>query len=221
MEEAVTKVNFRAIVRAYDRYLERRAGDARLVGWRSEASQHRKFAEIAELFADDGTAFSVYDVGCGLANLYDFLKQRYPLATYKGCDIHPGMTERARLRNPKIDVECRDILRSPPRAKYDYVVASGTFNLRLKTGKDRWEAYVKSMLRAFYGSAKRGIAVGFLSSLAENKERREYYPSAPELLDFAQRRLSPFAEIRHSGSPGHFALFVYRFARVLTGVPPE
>jgi SAM-dependent methyltransferase len=206
------KVDLRPIVRAYDSYLARRAEDARRVGWRDSESQSRKFAEICELFAADDTSFSVYDLGCGLANMYEFLKDRHPQARYTGCDIHEGMITNARSRNPSIELECRDIRRSPPKKRYDYVTASGTFNLRLKNDRGQWSAYTASMLRIMYRIARRGIAVGFLSSFASQKERREYHADPSVVLSYAQRHLSPLAEIRHSQSPGHFALFVYRKA---------
>lgn len=215
LDEPMLKVDFQAIVRAYDRFLDKGSDDARRVGWRNAKSQQRKFAEITQILPAYETPFSVYDVGCGLASLYDFLKRTYPLARYRGCDIHPGMIERARLRNPDLDLECRDILRSPPRVKFDYVLASGTFTVHPGSSKGRWDAYVKEMLQTLYRIAKRGVAVGFLSSLAKNKESTEYHPNPSAILDFAQRRLSPFAEIRHSQSPGHFALLIYRSPRLL------
>ena len=208
-------MDLEAIIRAYDTFLDSGHDDARSVGWRNAESQAAKFAELAQVFAGDKSSFTVYDVGCGLANLSQFLRHSYPLAKYKGCDIHPGMIERARLKNPRLALECRDILRSPPHAKYDYVVASGTFNLRLKHSKPEWERYVKSMLRRCYAIAKRGMAVGFLSSFAERKDAMEYHADPSLMLKFAQQRLSPLAEVRHSQSPGHFALLVYRSRQVL------
>ena len=199
------KMDFQPIVRAYDRFLNKDSGDARLVAWRNAKSQERKFAEITRILNGDATPFTVYDVGCGLANLHDFHR----------------LIERARRRHPDISLECRDILRSPPRAKYDYALASGTFNLRLKIRKDRWDAYVRSMLLTFYRIARRGVAVDFLSSFANNKGATEYHPkpvSSPGV-----RTAAAVAARRDTAFPitGHFALLVYRSARVLASLPRE
>ena len=214
-------MNFQGIVRAYDRLLDSGADDARAVGWRNAESQMAKFAQIALVFAGEAGPFTVYDVGCGLGNLYDFLRRTYPLSQYAGCDIHPRMIERARLKHPGIEIEQRDVLRSPPPAKYDYVVASGTFNLRLNHSKSQWQAYVRKMLQTFFSLSRRGISAGFLSSFAAQKERSEYHADPSELLRFAQRRLSPLAEVRHSASPGSFALLVYHSPRVVASVARE
>lgn len=210
-------MDLKQIICAYDEFLGEHGDDARSVGWRNAETQYRKFAEICAIFASETAPFSVYDVGCGLANLSGFLKERYPLARYAGCDIHPGMIEKARLRHPGIDVENRDILCSPPQKSYDYVVASGTFNLRLGNGLAGWNRYTESMLCAMYAFGTKGISAGFLSCFAENQVPDEYHPDPAELLAFAQLRLSPLAELRHSQSPGHFALFVYRAPRDLLG----
>ncbi len=194
----------------YDALLDRYSDDSRAVGWRDAQSQASKFYEIAQVFAHEKRSFTVYDVGCGLGNLYDFLKDTNRFARYHGCDINPRMIERARRRHGKLAVDCRDILLAPPRKRYDYVLASGTFNLRMNNSEPAWQKYVERMLRALYGISRHGIAVGFLSTFARHEERDEFHENPSRILDFVQRALSPLAEIRHSASPGHFAVFAYR-----------
>jgi SAM-dependent methyltransferase len=201
----------REIISYYDGLLDKHGDDPQSVGWSSTVSQRRKFFEIAGLFAHEKLPFTVYDVGCGIGHLHDFLAEINPLARYYGCDINPRMIEMARRRIPPIEIACRNILRTPPKEKYDYAVACGTFNTRLKTPRPVWAAYVRDMMRMLYRIARKGIAVDFLSSFAEGKLTTEYYQDPSEILDFVQRRLSPLAEIRHSSSPGHFAVFAYRW----------
>ncbi len=203
-------IDIAGIIRYYDGLLDKHRDEARAAGWRNAGSQASKFSEVAQIFAHEDRAFSVYDVGCGLASLYDFLKKHHRQAQYFGSDINPRMVERARRMHPGIDLECRDILRARPRRRYDYAIACGTFNVRLNISKTRWLAYVEDMLHNLYGMARRGIAVDFLSSFARGQLASEYHADPSDILSFAQRRLSPLAEIRHSSSPGHFAVFVYR-----------
>ncbi len=205
-----SSIDLHNVIRYYDRLLDRNAGDTRAVGWSSPESQERKFLEVTQIFAHERQPFTVYDVGCGLGHLHDFLKETNRFADYYGCDINPRLVEMARQRSPGITLECRDILRTPPKHKYDYAVACGTFNTCLKTSKSAWTAYVQNMLRMLYRIARRGIAVDFLSSFAKGKVATEYYPDPSEILEFVQRRLSPLAEISHSSSPGHFAVLAYR-----------
>ncbi len=197
------------VLKFYDRLLHQELEDARAVGWRSTQTQRRNFGALAQIFAGETGPFSVYDVGCGLAGLHDFLKEWSPLASYAGCDIHPGMIERARRTRPAATVEERDILQNPPAGHYDYVVASGTFS-HLDVSKVAWSEYIHEMMRAMFRIARRGMATVFLSSLAEVQEPGDYHQDPGDILRFAQAELSPLAEIRHAFSPWTFAIFVYR-----------
>jgi trans-aconitate methyltransferase len=195
-------------LRFYDRLLDEDLEDARAVGWRSSQTQQRNFNALAQIFAGETLPFSVYDVGCGLAGLHAFLKESYPLAGYAGCDIHPGMIERARRRRPAATIEERNILQNPP-PEYDYVVASGTFS-HLDISEQAWSEYIREMMRAMFAIARRGMAIVFLSTLAEIQEPGDYHQDPADILRFAQAELSPLAEIRHAFSPWTFAIFVYR-----------
>ncbi len=203
-------IDMHNIIRYYDGLLDKNGNDGQAVGWRNAESQERKFFEVTQIFAHEKQPFTVYDVGCGLGHLRDFLRENNHFARYYGCDINPRMVERARQRNLELAVECRDILLSPPKRRYDYVLASGTFNLRMNAPKRAWKEYVQHMLRALYGIARRGMAVDFLSTFAKGQESQEYHQDPSEILAFVQRSFSTLAEIRHSLSPGHFAVFAYR-----------
>ncbi len=199
------------VLRFYDSLIAGDFDDARTVGWRSAQTQRRNFAALADIFAKETGRFSVYDVGCGLADLSRYLQEVQPAARYAGCDIHPTMIARARLRHPGVDVQERNILESPPEELYDYVVASGTFSHC--AGRDRaWTDYVHEMMGAMFRIARRGIAVVFLSTFADLREAGDYHEDPSEILRFAQRELSSLAEIRHSFSPWTFAIFIYRNA---------
>lgn len=203
-------IDLENIIDYYDGLLEKHTNVSRAVGWRNAESQKRKFFEIAQVFAHESRPFTVYDVGCGLGSLYDFLKDTNRLARYYGCDINPRMIGKARQRNGRLAVECRNLLLSPPKKQFDYVLGSGIFNLRMRTSKRAWKEYIYQMLMAMYGMTKRGMAIGFLSTFARREEPDEYHQNPSEMLEFVQNAISPLAEVRHSLSPGHFAIFVYR-----------
>lgn len=197
------------VIRYYDALLDTYPDDSRAVGWRNAASQNAKFSELIEVFAHERRPFTVYDVGCGLGSLHAFLEKHNPLASYSGGDINPRMISRARAANPRLRVERRDLLASPLKKTYDYVVASGTFNLRLDVSNRAWQVFIYRMAQAMYASSRRGIAIGFLSSLAQHQAPGEHYQKPWAILQFVQRQLTPLAEVRHSHSPGHFAVFAY------------
>jgi len=145
------KEHFRRQIDQYD-------DPARACSWRDADVARRNFAAVSQLFAHETNPFSVYEVGCGFATLGEFLSEHYPLATYSGSDLLPEMIDRAKARNTAANVEQRDILVNPPVQQYDYVVISGLFNLRMSNDDESWFTFVKSMLRAAFGIAKKGRA---------------------------------------------------------------
>jgi len=204
----------------YNALLDSHGFSAKAVSWRDEAFQQFRFASIAQAFEHEREPFSVYEVGCGLGHLRDFLREHFPLASYSGADINPKMIERALQRDPTLAVEHRDVVKDPPEPA-DYVVESGIFNLRMQHTDEAWEAVVRSVLKAMYSFAKRGIAANFLTSHVDWKREIAYHLDPARTLHFALTELSRFAEIRHAYYPWEFTLIVYRQARQLSFAPPE
>ncbi len=212
---------FEPLIEFFNRLLVSEGFSARAVAWRDEDFQRFRFASVAPVFEHERGGFSVYDVGCGLGHMYEFLAEHYPLASYTGCDINPRMVAGAKARNQALAtrVEQRDIVASPPSATADYVVASGSFNLRMTSSDADWWQIVRSVLRAMYAIARKGIAANFLTTLVDWQRPVAYHQDPARALEFAQAELSRYAEIRHSYYPWEFALLVYREAKPLRYAP--
>jgi SAM-dependent methyltransferase len=209
---------FGDLIDYYNTLLDSHGFSAKAVAWRDEAFQQFRFASIAQAFDFERGPFTVYEVGCGLGHLRDFLREHFPNATYSGADINPKMIERALQRDSSLAVEFRDIVKDPPPPA-DYVVASGIFNLRMQHTDEAWETIVRSVLKAMYAAAKRGIAANFLTSHVDWKREIAYHEDPVRTLQFALTELSRFSEIRHAYYPWEFTLAVYREARPLPFAP--
>lgn len=203
----------------YEKMLREHGDTAEACSWPGAAAAQRNFAAIAQAFAHEQKPVSVYEVGCGLGAFSDFLGEHFPGVQYSGCDIVPGMIARAKRRKPGLRVETRDILSSPPSERYDYVVVSGLFNLRMQHDDKTWFEFVKRMLASMYAFAGTGLASNFLTSYVDWKRELGYYQDPATLFDFAQRFLSRFSEIRHSYYPWEFTLLTYREPKALPFAP--
>jgi len=203
----------------YRRQIAEHSDPARACSWRDEDVALRNFAAVSQVFAHETQPFSVYEVGCGFATLRDFLGEHFPLAAYRGSDLLPEMIERAKARDSAADVEQRDILVDPPAERFDYVLISGLFNLRMENEDAAWFGFVKKMLRSAFAFAEKGLASNFLTSYVDFKREYGYYQNPGAIFDFAQRELSRFSEIRHSYYPWEFTLFVYGKPKPLPFAP--
>ncbi|NVL90353.1 MAG: hypothetical protein HWN69_05065, partial [Desulfobacterales bacterium] len=67
-------MDYSSTIAHYDKLLGIRAKDHEMVGWGSEESQKCRFGVLCQL--DDLSGKSVLDVGCGLGDLYGYLRNR-------------------------------------------------------------------------------------------------------------------------------------------------
>lgn len=142
------------IVATYEAALRKHGPTVRALKWTNEHSQQERFRLIAEVGPWDGA--SVADVGCGLGDLFGFLREAGHDVRYTGYDLSPRMvaTARRRYRDRRARFEVRDVLAQGFGGRFDYVVASGTFNLKV-ANHDR---FLRRMLAAMYGACRRAIA---------------------------------------------------------------
>jgi SAM-dependent methyltransferase len=150
-------------------------GHSMAVWWASRRVQERRFEVLAEAGPWQGAR--VADVGCGLGDLFGFLEARGLGVRYDGFDINARMLEAARAKHahPRARFLHRDVVaRGFPR-RYDYVVASGTFNVRVK----RHAAYLRAAIAAMYAGCARAAVLNLLTPITPGHpdaqlERRLY-----------------------------------------------
>jgi SAM-dependent methyltransferase len=142
------------IVATYERSLRKHGPTVRALKWIDDRSQSERFRLIAEVGPWDRA--SVADVGCGLGDFFGFLRGAGHDVRYAGYDLSPRMVSAARrkYRDRRARFEVRDVLADGFGGRFDYVVASGTFNLRV-SDHDR---YVRRMLAVMYGACRRAVA---------------------------------------------------------------
>lgn len=139
------------------------------VWWTSRRAQERRFEVLAEAGPWEGA--SVADVGCGLGDLFGFLEARGLAVRYSGYDINPAMIEAARTKypQPRARFAVRDVLASGLPARFDYVLASGTFNVRVSDH----DAWMRDAVDTMYASCRRAVAFNLLTPVPPEHPDRE------------------------------------------------
>lgn len=140
------------------RIREHGAGGVGALGWARPEGQQARFKALAQI--GDLAHHSVLDAGCGYADLYPFLRQRYAGVQYHGIEQMPELlaVARARYRDaPDITLSSGNFLRTalPPA---DYVLASGSLNYR-----HRDPAFIYQAIRQLFGSCRLGLGFNLLS----------------------------------------------------------
>jgi SAM-dependent methyltransferase len=127
--------------------------------WTSTRSQQTRFEVLAEE-AGPRDGMSVADIGCGLGDFFGFLRDHGHRVQYTGYDINPRMIDAARLKypDPTARFDVMDILPGGLPSAFDYVVASGTFNIRISDHQE----FFWQMLAAMYAGCRRAVVFNFL-----------------------------------------------------------
>lgn len=195
----------KAIIACYEDRYARYGYDIRTIGWGDTASQKLRF----EVLSSVGylSSASVCDVGCGFGDLYSFLVNKYGSVKYWGIDLSPNLIAEAIRRHPGVGFEVRDILVSPFKKSFDYVLCSGALSFKIKNHK----AYVADMIESMYTMSNKGVAVNFLSTYVDYQQDKDFHFSPEQALALG-KKLSKYVRIAHDYPLYEFTLFIYRLA---------
>lgn len=196
-KDLLTLVDSRVVER-YSNRLRQFGCDPRTLGWDRRESQLARFRVASQMCSFAGC--SVLDLGCGLADFYEYLCQDAATApaSYTGVDINPDLVEVCRRRFPETTFDVRNILRDPYGAeRWDVVTLFGLLNLRFSEFSN--EAYARQFITEAFRLCNQAVVVDMLSKRFDAGYPREdfvYYYEPAEILDFAFS-LTPHVTLRH------------------------
>ena len=198
----------RSVVSHYEARLREHGATARGMDWKDEESQRLRFSMLCGVA--DLAGRSVYEVGAGAAHLCSYLQREHSTTVYSGCDLSAEMVAAARLRHPGTDIEVRDILLDPPAHRYDFVVCSGAFHVKLAAEDAHWRDYTFDVIRRMYAMCDVAIAFNLMTNQVDFRTDELFYAHPGEVLDFCRRELSRFVTLRHDYPLYEFTTYVYR-----------
>jgi SAM-dependent methyltransferase len=177
-------------------------GSAGALGWHPEGQQVR-FSVLAQI--GDLAHRSVLDVGCGYADFYPYLHQRFAGVQYVGIEQMPELLDVARARylhSPGVTLRRDDFLRAPlPRS--DYVLASGALNYR-----HRHPRFIYQAIEKLYASCRLGLGFNLLSQEQPTDSSLVAYD--PAAIKAFCEKLAPKVVLLDGYWEGDFTVFMYR-----------
>jgi SAM-dependent methyltransferase len=177
-------------------------GSAGALGWHPEGQQVR-FGVLAQI--GDLAHRSVLDVGCGYADLYPYLRQRFGGVQYTGIEQMPELLDVARARYlhaPGVMLRRDDFLRAPlPR--HDYVLASGALNYR-----HRHPRFIYHAIEKLFASCRLGLGFNLLSQ--EQPSGSSLVAYNPSDIQAFCRKIAPRVVLQEGYWEGDFTVFMYR-----------
>lgn len=179
------------------------------VDWKDEKGQQIRFNMLLEEFNFEPMD-EIFDYGCGYGAFYEFLKSKLDVQNYFGCDIVQPMVNAAISRNPELinNLKVTDKI----DRTYDYVFASGVFNVKNSATPEEWSIYVKKTVNHIAEHARKGFAINFLTNLSEQSRRaaKLYYPAPVEIFNFLNLNRKYKATINHSYDLWEFTIIIQK-----------
>lgn len=173
------------------------------LGWRNEHDQQVRFEALAGIA--DLNDKTVMDAGCGYADLYPFLKNRYPqMMHYCGIEQITELFDRAVLRyNHFADTSfiTRNFLHADLPV-CDYVLASGSLNYGSSVND-----FIYSAIEKLYSYCNIAMGFNLLRQMPVDGTLVAYDPN--EIFAFC-KTLSPNVALKTDYDEVDFTIFIYR-----------
>jgi len=179
-------------------------------GWQasflfSEDDQYVRFATVNSIIAPNS---SVLDVGCGQGDFCPFAKTKNLL--YTGLDISGEMIQKAKQKFPMANFVQWDFVSNPIEEKFDYVMALGTFSLKVE---NQYEYIEKALIQCFV-NCKKAVAATILTTVSdvkyESDESKLFYYDPAKLFAIASN-ITPYLIFNTATLPCEVTLYMYRF----------
>ena len=171
-----------------------------VVGYRDRDSQRLCYQLSTEVGNLNNA--SIIDVGCGLGDLYGFLRSKYSSFRYVGIDISMKMIENAREAYPGTIFEKADILTYESSENFDWAYSIGIYNIELSDNDFIMHQIIKKMFRI----TTKGLAVCMTYGCNLPHGTHSFDPVSMYLFG---RSLTPCLNLSINDNINGFVLFLY------------
>lgn len=198
----------RSVADYYSAKLGENGPTPRGADWNSAESQRVRFEQLLKI-CGAATRVSVLDYGCGYGALVDYLDERGLPGSYQGYDVSEPMIAQARALHEG-RAGCRFTHDERELEPAEYTVASGIFNVRLKTPPEQWHEYILATLHAMARLSTRGFAFNALTSYSDPERMRAdlHYSDPCFLFDYCKRTFSRNVAVLHDYDLYEFTVLV-------------
>lgn len=178
--------------------------------WASRGEQKVRFRVLAGIGIRGGD--SLLDVGCGFADLRDWLRAHAIEVEYTGVDLSPEIVAEAARRHADAAVLCGELFdvdsRFAPKS-FDWVVCSGMFNWQLHDDG----AYARRVIARMFELCRFGVAFNMLDARSRSMRRlTELVAFDPDTVLEYCGTVAPDSTCLSDYLPGDFTIYMRRFA---------
>ena len=178
--------------------------DSKGVDWNNKESQFLRFEQLTKIITKN--TFSILDYGCGYGSLIELLKKKYKSFNYLGFDISDEMIVNAKKLYPNYEftTHLKDGL------CFDYVIASGIFNVKLDTPDEMWLDYIMNVITQMNSLSRCGFAFNILTSYSDKEFMKDYlyYADPCFFFDYCKKNFSRNVALLHDYDLYEFTILI-------------
>lgn len=194
---------FNSISKYYDNLVDQFGHDPRSCDYGHSNSQIIKFNVLSDFF--DHSNAKILDIGCGFADYYKYLTNKFPNVDYHGVDISKKMITTANKLYPNLDLQLRNVFENPFDYKFDIVTSNGIFYLLGENSLSIMKEYIIKM----FEMTNNVLVFNSLSTFATDQEKSEFYANPLEIFNFC-KSLTEWVTLRHDYHPRDFTIYMYK-----------
>jgi SAM-dependent methyltransferase len=175
------------------------------VGYHSTAEQHYIFQN---LLVGYDPSLSILDIGCGRADLSNFINDFYGQpAIYHGIDHNPLM---AQLATDRYSLEIQtNAFETAELPSCDWVVASGLFTQRRCNDENEDLQKLFSDVHLMYNAAKTAVSFNLLSPINNTLHEGFFYTHPGLIMDMMIEKYR-YVSVRHNYSNDVYTVTIYK-----------
>jgi hypothetical protein len=138
-----------------------------------------------------------------------YLRERGAEVVYRGFDLSASMLEHAR-REHSAPPDIAFVSDESELEPADYTVASGIFNVKLRTPVEEWREYVLDTLKTIASLSAKGFAFNVLTSYSDADRMRDdlYYGDPRFFFDHCKREYARNVALLHDYGLYEFTMIV-------------
>lgn len=175
--------------------IEDRGYDATALFWQNRQVQQCRFEVLWQLISQHRVfqsslthPLTILDVGCGFADLAEFLSSKCTHIEYIGIDLSPDMIFAAQCQHPKLRLLQGELFDFDwPNAHFDFVMCSGALNEVVDPAETAGR-YARSVIERMVALARYGVSFNLLN------RHHQWTASRPDLQSFYPQEMRAFCQ---------------------------
>lgn len=194
----------------YGRKVREFGATSKGVDWNSKESQRIRFKQLEKILCDEKrNRFSICDYGCGYGYFSEYLKEKGYLYDYTGIDLSKDMIHCA-VKEYGLQENVEFYCGAEIEGIYDYIIASGVFNIRLEVDNEKWKEYMIRILEQFHRCSRKGFAFNCLTKYSDLEYMKDYlyYGDPLFYFDYSKRHFSRNVALLHDYDLYEFTLLI-------------